>query len=64
MIPLNAALAKRIGAATRELMGHKDDRVQRCSELLHGIRVSLLTATVKAAVKYPTAVLLLSLLLL
>lgn len=40
MVPLNAALAKRIGAATRELMGHKDDRVQRCSEMLHGIRVS------------------------
>lgn len=40
MIPLNAALAKRIGVATRELMGHKDDRVQRCSEVLHGIRVS------------------------
>lgn len=39
MVPLNAALAKRIGAATRELMGHKDDRVQRCSEMLHGIRV-------------------------
>ena len=40
MVPLNAALAKQIGAATRELMGHKDDRVQRCSEMLHGIRVS------------------------
>lgn len=40
MIPLNAALAKRIGAATRDLMGHKDDRVQRCSEMLQGIRVS------------------------
>lgn len=40
MVPLNAALAERIGAATRELMGHKDDRVQRCSEMLHGIRVS------------------------
>ena len=39
MVPLNAALARRIGAATRELMGHKDDRVQRCSEMLHGIRV-------------------------
>lgn len=39
MVPLNADLAKRIGAATRELMGHKDDRVQRCSEMLHGIRV-------------------------
>ncbi|CAM9676299.1 unnamed protein product, partial [Hapterophycus canaliculatus] len=38
MIPLNAVLAKRIGSATRELMGHKDDRVQRCSEVLHGIR--------------------------
>ncbi|CAM9529906.1 unnamed protein product [Ectocarpus sp. 4 AP-2014] len=38
MVPLNAFLAKRIGAATRELMGHKDDRVQRCSEMLHGIR--------------------------
>lgn len=40
MIPLNAALAKRIGVATRDLMGHKDDRVQRCSEMLQGIRVS------------------------
>lgn len=39
MVPLNAALAKRIGAASRELMRHKDDRVQRCSEMLHGIRV-------------------------
>ncbi|CAM9097657.1 unnamed protein product, partial [Laminaria digitata] len=38
MVPLNAALAKRIGAASRELMKHKDDRVQRCSEILHGIR--------------------------
>ncbi|CAN0319574.1 unnamed protein product, partial [Ectocarpus sp. 8 AP-2014] len=38
MVPLNAFLAKRIGAATRDLMGHKDDRVQRCSEMLHGIR--------------------------
>lgn len=41
MIPLNAALAKRIGAATRELMRHKDVRVERCSELLHGIRVRI-----------------------
>ena len=39
MVPLNAALAKRIGAVSRELMKHKDDRVQRCSEMLHGIRV-------------------------
>lgn len=40
MIPLNAALAKRIGVAARELMRHKDDRVERCSELLRDIRVS------------------------
>lgn len=39
MIPLNAVLAKRIGVATRELMKHKDDRVQRCSEMLNGVRV-------------------------
>lgn len=45
MIPLNSILAKRIGDATRELMKHKDDRVQRCTELLHGIRVGPLACS-------------------
>lgn len=40
MIPLNAILANRIGAATRLLMVNKDDRVERSAELLHSIRVS------------------------
>lgn len=50
MVPLNAALAKRIGVASRELMKHKDDRVQRCSEMLHGIRVTIVWVNVMVGV--------------